>query len=325
MNEIPKTITLEGQLRDSWPQYNLASYNLFRDGVKLESESQAIIFNGKHIRSFSDRYQVFPNEEAVLLADKIASKIYDPELGHLKPFEAKGIRSDNPYKSVGLTKDPTKSNVYWNQSGTVVNSLYEFEKPFCPDGKDVYLGVGMGNSINGFSPFNAFSHTFRPFCQNVFMHMLKSKVIENIESLESGDNRAGDTRGSKLSKVTRKHTRNLNEKEIIASMEDVIKNAFNVIEDYKRTVQEKLTQKQAEQIFAKLPNRLTNSLETVFLNKKDEIEIKGEPTQWEAFNDITNKISLGKYTKTKAGNEFNPKFESVANYMKKTQLIFNLR
>ena len=325
MNEIPKTITLEGRLRDSWPQYNLASYDLFADGKKLQSESQAVIYRGKHVRSFSDRYQVLPNEDAVILAEKIASKIYDPELGHLKPFEAKGVGKGNPYSKVGLTKDPNKSNVYWNHNGTVVNSLFEFEKPFCPDGKDVFLGVGMGNSINGFSPFNAFSHTFRPYCQNVFMHMLKSKVIENLQSLESGDNKAGDKRGAKLAKVTRKHTRNLNEKEIIESMEDVISKAFEVIEDYKRLVQEKLTEKQAQQIFSKLPNRLAKSLDTVYMDKKDNVLIKGEPTQWEAFNDITNKISFGKYTKTKAGNEFNPKFESVANYMKHTQLIFNLR
>ena len=326
MNAIPNTITLEGRLRDSWESYDLASYDLYRDGQKLSNESQAVIFHGKHIRSFSDRYQVFPNEDAVILSQKIAEKIHDAELGSLKPFEAKGIGSNiNPYKQCGLTKDPNQSNVYWNHNGTVVNTLYEFEKPFNPDGKDVYLGVGMGNSINGFSPFSAFSHTFRPFCKNVFMHLLKAKVILNPMTIESGDNKAGDTRGSKLSKVTRKHTRNLNEKEIIESMESVIENAFQVIEDYKNLVSEKLTQKQAEQIFAKLPKRLSNSLDTVFINKKDEIEIKGEPTQWEAFNDITHSISNGKYVKTLKGNAFNPKFESVANYMKHTQLIFNLR
>lgn len=322
---IPQTISLEGKLRDSWENYSLASYDLYRDGIKLKNESQAVVFHGKHIRSFSDRYQLFPNEDAIILANKIASKIHDSELGALKPFESHGVQSGNPYQSCGLTKDPTMPNVYWNQNSTVVNTLYEFEKPFNPDGKDVFLGVGMGNSINGFSPFNAFSHTFRPYCQNVFMHMLKAKVIINPMTIESGDNVAGDTRGSKLSKVTRKHTRNLNEKEIIESMESVIESAFQVIEDYKNLVSEKLTQKQAEQIFAKLPKRLANSLDTVFLNKKDEIEIKGEPTQWEAFNDITHSISNGKYTKTMKGNAFNPKFESVANYMKHTQLIFNLR
>ncbi len=327
--ELPNTIQIEGRIRDSWPEYNLATYDLYQNNIKLQAESQAVYHRGKHVRTFTDRYQVLPNERAIEIGEKFATKIFDTQLGNLRPYgiDVAGTKQGDQFNNMGLTQDADKKHVYWNQHGTVCYSLYEFQKPFRPDGNDVFLNVVIGNSINGFCPFSTFSSTFRPYCSNVFMHMMRAKEITGLTglTLESGQG-VGDMRGSKLSVVRRKHTKGLDEKLIELSSEEVIRNALNVIEDYERLVKEQLTQKQAETIAHVLPQKLTTQLDKISFDKeKDIVKLVGEPTQWEAFNDITNKISHSLYARNKSGDTFNPRFESVATYMAKTQTIFLLR
>ncbi len=331
-----KTIYLTGKLRDDYPQYEIATYDLFDENTREflshhnVPESQLVVFKGKPLRTFSDRYKVLPNPLAVNYANdfieqfnrilddtkKANVKAFADKFGHLTPYNL-------PEKIDYYNVDKSMPNVCYNNNETVMTAFYHFENQVnigTENDKDMIdLQTGIRNSINGFCGFDVFLHTFRIFCKNQMWHILRSEVITEIENLKT-------LTGLKLGRTNLKHTKALDKTKFNLAIETVISKTFQTIEDYStlRNQRGLLEEEQAKAIIKKLPDKLTSQLDFIHV-KENKIEIVKPISQWEAFNTITNKITFNKYKAKKDGEVTPVRYESAISYMRNLQQIFVLR
>jgi len=130
----------------SWAQYGLIqSPVLFKNE---ETPYKAIIRNGELIKILGRGYELFPNEEAIQMANSAA------ELTALHPF---------PIKAYGLK---TEDNILYNKEETKIRAIYTYDNVEKVDGDKVNLGVNIFNSIDGSSSFGCGLFTFRGICSN---------------------------------------------------------------------------------------------------------------------------------------------------------------
>jgi len=136
-----------GELDRNWQQYDLYQAPLLFNGQK--THYKAIIYHGKIAAIVGRGYELFPNEEAVKIADRAA------RIAGLKPFQI---------KAPGIE---TEDHVLYNKDGTRMRAIY------VPDGEakitdrdSVKAGVQVYNSIDSSSSFGAGIFTFRGICSN---------------------------------------------------------------------------------------------------------------------------------------------------------------
>jgi hypothetical protein len=141
-----------GKVYNEYPQYGLTSVEiLLRDGQrKIDTGRRFIFKNGTYRADVSSRYHLFANEEAIEIADKVAS-----ELGFAQQSLREG-RGGNMVFATYISKD--LANTLTSQG------LHTWVEP--SPGDVMSLGFSIRNSIDGSMSFGADLFSFRKICSN---------------------------------------------------------------------------------------------------------------------------------------------------------------
>lgn len=246
-----------GPSDDRWGEYNLHELPLIYNNE--DTKYKAIVKGGELISIVSNRYRLLPNEEAVKIADEAAT------LCELVPF--------SDFTGPWLTRMGEHTILENNK----VHALYALETPYKVNDDNVYLGVGVHNSIDGSMGFGCGVFTFRVACANMVFAGFR------------GYTQMFDQRKT-IRHIYQKHTSGLepimeNLKETILG---VMENALDILESYKRMARETVTKeliksiKENTQISEKLlPTYLEAELDTLKLE---------DFTVWDLYNDLTANI-----------------------------------
>jgi hypothetical protein len=130
----------------AWKQYGLEQYPIQVDGK--DTSYKAIFRNNGLVKVLGKSYELFPNEEALKIADAAAS------LAGLEPFAPKAF---------GLR---TEGHILYNKQETKMRAIYTPGKIQRVDGDEVNVGVNVFNAIDGSSSFGCGVFTFRSICSN---------------------------------------------------------------------------------------------------------------------------------------------------------------
>jgi hypothetical protein len=130
----------------AWKQYGLEQLSIQVDGK--DTDYKAIFRNNSLVKVLGKSYELFPNEEALKIADAAAS------LAGLEPFAPKtfGVRAEG--------------HMLYNKQETKMRAIYTPGKIQRVDGEEVNVGVNVFNAIDGSSSFGCGVFTFRGICSN---------------------------------------------------------------------------------------------------------------------------------------------------------------
>jgi len=130
----------------AWKHYGLEQHPIQVDGK--DTNYKAIFKDNRLVKVLEKSYELFPNEEALKVADTAAS------LAGLTPFAPKtfGVR--------------TEGHALYNKQETKMRAIYTPGKSHRVDGEEVNVGVNVFNAIDGSSSFGCGVFTFRSICGN---------------------------------------------------------------------------------------------------------------------------------------------------------------
>jgi len=135
-----------GRSETEWAQYGFAEPMIVFNGE--ETGFKAIVKEDRLIKVLTDRYHLYPNEEALKVANKAA------KLAGLRRFTA-----DTP----GMRNE---KHVVYSNDGNRMRALFMLKGDHKVDSEVVNLGVNVYNSIDGTTSFGAGLFTFREMCSN---------------------------------------------------------------------------------------------------------------------------------------------------------------
>lgn len=196
-----------GEPDKTWQQYELLQYPILFG--REETSYKAIVRAGSLIKILGRGYELFPNEEALKLADSAA------KMAGLKPF---------PITAPGLR---TENHVIYSEDETRIRAIYTPGKIERIDGEEVNIGINVYNSIDGSTSFGCGLFTFREICSNGVI--LGYEKIFSVKRMH--------TKG--LSKVLEDM-----KARIILTME----RGIDILESYRLMAQEKITEKLIDKI-----------------------------------------------------------------------------
>lgn len=200
----------------TWRQYGLEQYPIQIDGE--DTSYKAIFRHNELVSVLGSDYYLFPNEEALKIADMAA------DLAGLKSFSlsAPGLK--------------TEGHVIFNSEETRMRAIYTLGKIHRVDGEEVSVGVNVFNAIDGTSSFGCGLFTYRYICDN--------GVIMGKESILSV--RRIHTKG--LAKII---------EDMKAKMVLVMEEGISLLDRYRLMAQEKVTEKLVDRILkSRLPQRV---------------------------------------------------------------------
>ncbi len=142
-----------GEPDNRWGKYELYQYPLNFEGEK--TGYSAIVYQGELVIIPSAKYEPFPNEVAVKLANDVAKK------AGAKPFK----------EFEGAWFGETEDHVFWANKRRQMTAFYTFGDEWAPgeDGEQVHAGFTVMNSIDYSFPFSVEGFTFRPACSNAVL------------------------------------------------------------------------------------------------------------------------------------------------------------
>lgn len=251
-------ISFSSQPIERWIEYGLTEHPINFNGER--SKYKAIVREGKLISVVGKGYQLIPNEEAVKLADSAA------EMVGLVPF----------HEFTGEWFQRMEKHVIYDQEFKRVHALYAINKPYTVNGESMHIGVGIHNSIDGTTAFGCGIFTFRHACKNMVLAGMRrySQAFDERKTIEY---------------LYKRHTSSLdpaktNLKVVIVSIMD---RASDIIQSYELMAARKASEELIKRIKA---SRLPKKALPDFLQVKEQkVEIR-QLTQWELYNNITEKI-----------------------------------
>ena len=205
-----------GAVDDTWGKYGLEQRHIRIDG--RDTSYKAIFRDGRLVRVLGSDYYLFPNEEALRVADTAA------EMAGLSPFSvpAPGLKSMN--------------HVLYNREETRMRALYSLGRVHRVDGDEVNLAVSVFNAIDGTSSFGCGLFTYRRICGN--------GVIMGRENLVS------------VSRIHTKGLQAAIEG-LKARMVQVMEEGVGILDSYRRMAQQKVTDRLVDKILtSRLPLRV---------------------------------------------------------------------
>ncbi len=135
-----------GEDKTQWVQYGFAEPKIVYNGVP--TGFKAIIKGDTLVKVLTDRYHLFPNEEAIIIGNKTA------ELSGLRPFAA---------ETPGMHGE---GHIVYDKNEFKMRALYTVEGDKKVDGDSVNVGINVYNAIDGTSSFGAGLFTYRSICSN---------------------------------------------------------------------------------------------------------------------------------------------------------------
>ena len=204
-----------GKIDKTWEKYKL--YQVHLNFNNRPTKYKAIIKNNQLVAILGKSYKLLPNEEAIKMANEIASSI------GAVPFKQDNLFRDNLF----FNKKQTRVYIKY----IIPNEKYEI------DGKDVcQLGFSITNGIDGGLAFGVTGFTFREICSNGVM--LGYKALTRY-----------------YRKHTARFEINIDK--IKKTLEDVLNQTRKVLKNYAKLVTIELNEEIAQAIAkSKLPRKL---------------------------------------------------------------------
>lgn len=131
---------------DKWSKYNLYEPTITAGGD--ETGFKTIVKDGKYVQVVSQDYYLFPNEEALMAADKAAQLVGVERFTGNFP----GVR--------------TEDGVAWSKRGARMRAIYLYPQTKDVDGDKINIGVQVYNSIDRSTSFGAGLFSYRSICSN---------------------------------------------------------------------------------------------------------------------------------------------------------------
>jgi len=205
-----------GEPDTTWAKYGLEELPIMFAG--RDTPYKAIVRNEKLVKILGRGYELFPNEEALKIADEAA------KLVGLEPMAI---------EAPGLTVD---GNVLLDKDAIRVRALYHLGRVEKIDGEEVNVALNVFNSIDGSTAFGCGIFTYRYICGNGVIYG-KEKVL---------DIRRVHTKG--LQTVVQ---------DLKARMVLMLERGVDVLDSYRRMTEERVTEKLIDRILrTRLPKRV---------------------------------------------------------------------
>jgi len=266
----------------SWPEYQIETKKFLVN--KNDTGLQAIYKNGNFVKMLSQKYEVIPNEDVVKVTDAIASKI---------TLEGQAAVPLTKMEDHQWFHTKPNNHVITNSEQTQAIAMYVFPKKYDVGGKSINLGFIARNSIDGKWAFSASLMSFRQICQNVMMHLARSRNLTKVSDAEfTLDIQKNQIQN--ITSVSKRHTKALGENDlelVKSSIEGVIESGLKTIEQYRNLVNLKMNQEVANTIAKYVPKSITKELDWISLDDKTKVNFDQKATQWDAFNDITENLT----------------------------------
>lgn len=237
-------------------------YGLTEGYISLNGEDtgyKAVLRDDEMVAVVRKGYSLFPNEEALALADQAA------KLVGLDRFTVKmpGARS--------------QGNIIWGKKRHRMKAIYLPPGFHRVDGDEVNVGVSVHNSIDGSQSFGCGVFTFRGVCSNGVI--FGKKDIRSI--------RHHHTRGLQVALERLQHT-------MILMMEQ----SLDIVESYRRMAAQKVTQELLKKIATDrfIPKKILPDYaleEQATIPKLTEWEVYNDVTQAIWHNDTTGLKTKG--------------------------------
>jgi hypothetical protein len=258
-----------GQPVDKWAQYGLYEYPLVFNN--RETKHKAIVKNNSIVTIVKTRYKLIPNEKVIEVADEAA------KLAGLVPFDkfsGKWIMKFGKDES-HVIKDNWK-----------IHALYASEEPYIVktkygDEDEMYMGVAVHNSIDRTMGFTGGIFTFRAACRNVVL----SAGMKNW-SYDYNRNDHGKT----IESFYKRHTKSMEvlAENLLPTLTNLMERSLIIKDTYNEMAKRKINLQIMQEIRAtKMPKKLYPEY---IPPPKVPIETVPDVTQWQMYNDFTEKI-----------------------------------
>ncbi|MEM3342000.1 MAG: DUF932 domain-containing protein [Thermoplasmata archaeon] len=175
-----------GEMDETWAKYDLYKAPISIDGKK--TDYHAILRNEELIAIVGSRYYLFPNEEALKIADEAAREIglvpFAPHSrrNNIRDYNIGSRLSRQALKNWEDEYSPARNYVMYNSKGTVMLATYRLPEDIHLDDTNdeiINLGCTVVNSIDGTRHFGCGIYTFRYICTN--LAILQYKQIFGIK------------------------------------------------------------------------------------------------------------------------------------------------
>lgn len=331
MDTLPSGSSIQGfefKPRQSWDGYNLHTNNVFFQGA--DTGMQAIVYKGNFVAFRSKHYHVFPHEDIFVTLDPVMAALNGEPLTEKINVESRLSMVYGNNKRITVEADWKKEGGKKIIYGTKVRSEFIFKDEkfdVTGDGDFVQFGATIGNDISGQGSLYISPYSWRQTCKNGMMHLssvveISEKIIKDLmlkkenladvagisaqiesimESSKSFDELARKIKKERMSHVTKIPV------EWISNRVHLLKESAKLFrERYREMTEMIVSQEQAELIAKNMPKRLTETLDWMEVKEEETdvktangmqkamqriVTMKTVPTQWKAFNDITENLT----------------------------------
>lgn len=260
---VDNRMEILGELDNTWGQYKLAEGKIGYNG--LSTGYKAIFKDNKVVHIASEKYTLYPNEEAVKVADEVAIEVgavpFDKFTGNWF------VKADKHVFNTGKNDNQTHA-LY------AINGLFDIG-----GGDTIHMGFAVHNSIDGSMGFSVGAYTFRNACKNMVFMGFKGKGMR-FDDRES------------LAHIYQKHSSGLsvNPTVLKQAMLNVIQQSKGILEQYRLWKNQELKIEVARRLARKMPAKYLPEYIQVNAENKADVQLLKAPTIWDTYNDITQVI-----------------------------------
>lgn len=314
--------------KQDWQEYDLRTYNVSFNGV--DTGLQAIDYKGQHVAFRSKHFKVYPHEEIFVTLDPVMSAIKGEPLSETVEIKNSFKMVYGQGKSITAEADFFKTGGRTVIRGAKIRSAFIFKDEkfdVTGNGDVVNFGAEIDNNIGGGSALRISPYSWRQVCKNGAMHLQSAVEIsegiiqqwmlkkDNLASIQGvgqqleaimDASKSFDDLAQRLKKERMSHITKI-PSEWIASRVYLIKESAALFRQrYREMTEMFVSHEQALEIAKAMPKRLVDKLDWMEV-KEQEVDVKTQegfkkaletvvnlktvPSQWKAFNDITEDLT----------------------------------
>ena len=287
-------------------KHGLISTTITHNGIP--TDKQAITYKGNFIQVFSKGYKPVAHEDIYAAAKEVGEKLgITPQLTR----KYAGIRQGHRWYK---TADFGAAELSTPNGGQMLATFLDNNKgvDVTGEGDFVRAGVTIIGSIDGSKATKIIPSTERGFCFNRMYHLANVGEISNESLVDLDKNiQQGEAQLQKM-KVRWNHSKNFQIADFKTALEECLNFSKNLITQYQDFKNEKVTQAMALELNEALGKRFMEEISWVE-SKKDEVKLVESVDKWQAFNDITRRLTHDDISKS---------MDSILQRYKKVDNIF---
>ena len=299
--------------RKAWPQYELETRDVVSRGQ--QTKYQAIFSKGEFLRFAGNKYFLYPHQDIFNKIDPIMAKY-----GATSPVRTKRSNMTMVFgqnKKAWVEANRMKRDGSESIVASQIRVNYVWDKFDPGDNKMVQFGVSWANGIDGDLAFSITPYSHRQWCDNGMMHLasvseISQELVGNLVKIKSDmidghiaklttESKDFDEAMSGLKKLRIIHKKKLPVEVIAQHIKGMKYSIDSLKQRYREMLELQVSAEQAQKLAQRMPTTMTKEfnwleVENVRDKKTDQIigrtgKLKGKPSQWKAFNDITNELS----------------------------------